>query len=88
MDFIPLETTDRGLTGLHVTRIECFEDRIYLLNKMSSHSSILCFNKEDGRFLFVIDRIGQGPEEYSYLNDFLIDIDKRNIVLLSENGRY
>ncbi|WP_313381508.1 6-bladed beta-propeller [Proteiniphilum saccharofermentans] len=88
IDFIPLETTDQGLTGLEISRMECIDDRMYLLNKMSSHSNILCFNKETGKFLFAIDRIGQGPDEYTYLGDFLIDYDRRNIVLLSENRRY
>lgn len=88
IDFIPLETTDQGLTGLEIIRMECIDDRMYLLNKMSSHSNILCFNNEAGKFLFVINRIGQGPNEYTYLGDFLIDHDMRDIVLLSENRRY
>ena len=55
---------------------------------MSSHANVLCFSKNNGKFLFAIDRIGRGKEEYTHLNDFLLDKSHEQIVLLSENGRY
>ena len=88
INFIPLETTIDGLIGLDVKKIEIFDDKIFALNILSSHSNILCFSKESGKFLFKIDRIGKGPNEYTYLGNFLIDKYKKQIILLVEQGRY
>jgi hypothetical protein len=85
---IPLETASDGLIGLDIQRMEIFDNKIFILNNLSSHNNILCFDKNTGSFLFKIDRMGQGPGEYIYLGDILIDKYKKQLVLASEAGRY
>jgi hypothetical protein len=80
------ESTDSSLIGAMILRIEAYNERIYLLNMRSSGNNILCFNK-DGNFLFSIDKIGYGPEEYTILNDFFIDKKLNHLILLVESGK-
>lgn len=86
-DIVPLETTDSSLIGLVIDRVECYKDRIYVLNQLQSHKNILCFDSL-GHFLFSIDRIGRAPDEYTFLGDFFIDLNKEQLVLVSEAGRF
>ncbi|MDR0560734.1 MAG: 6-bladed beta-propeller [Prevotellaceae bacterium] len=79
------ETSDNSLFGLEIQRIEHCKDRLYLLNRIGARKNILCFDSV-GKFLFVIDRLGGGPEEYTYLEDFFIDTQNDNIVLKIESG--
>ncbi len=85
--FVALESSTAGLIGLKIQRVELFQDRIYILNRMHSHANILCFDSK-GNFLFKIDHIGQGPGEYTYLGDFFIDKENGLVVLVSERGHY
>ncbi len=78
--WVQLETNDSCFVGLFIEKIECYKDKIFLLNAHQSHSNILCFDM-DGNFLFKIDRLGNGPGEYTYLGDFFIDKTQECIVL-------
>jgi hypothetical protein len=78
------ETNDSSLFGLEIQRIERFKDKIYLLNQKQSGKNILCFDI-NGRFLFAIDRMGYGPGEYTYLENFFIDTKYNKIILVCEN---
>ena len=84
---VPLETDTSGLLGLLAYRIEVFKDKIFILNQLASHKNVLCFDSS-GRFLFVIDRLGLGPNEYTSLSDFFIDRKRENLILNTENSRY
>lgn len=84
---IPLETTDSSLIGLAIDRMERYKGRIYILNQLQSHKNMICFDSS-GNFLFNIDRIGRAPDEYTFLGDFFIDLNKKQLVLVSEAGRY
>lgn len=84
---IQLAVNDSSLIGLRIEKIECCENKIFLLNRMHSHRNILCFDF-DGNFLFKIDQIGQGPQEYTYMGGFFIDKLKERIILQTENNRY
>jgi hypothetical protein len=83
---IPLETTDSSLVGGYVGRIEIWDNKIFLLNELQSHKNILCFDLS-GKFLFKIDKMGQGPGEYTYLDDIFIDKNLNHVVFMSENRR-
>lgn len=87
VDLLILETTDVSLIGLQIEKLEFFNDRIYILNRMHSHCNILCFSI-GGEFLFKIDQIGYGPQEYTYLADFFIDKIKRQIILYVDNNKF
>jgi hypothetical protein len=84
VEIIPLETNPSGLMGVGFCRIETFRDRIYFLNRLSSHKNILCFDNK-GHYLFTIDRIGRGTEEYTYLGDFFINQKNEQLVLNTNN---
>lgn len=84
---IPLETTDSSLIGITIDKVECYKDRIYVLNQLQSHKNVICFDSS-GRFLFNIDRMGRAPDEYTFLSDFFIDLNKEQLVFVSEAGRY
>ncbi len=84
---VPLETTSQGLVGVGALKVEVFGEKVFVLNQLASHCNILCFDTS-GKFLFVIDEIGNGPGEYTYLGDFLIDHGKEEIILCSEQGRF
>lgn len=84
---ISLETTDSSLIGLAINRMEYCEGRMYILNQLQSHKNVICFDSS-GHFLFNIDRIGRAPDEYTFLGDFFIDLNKKQLVFVSEAGRY
>ena len=86
-DIIQLATTDSSLIGLQIEKVEFYENKIFMLNRMYSHKNILCFDFA-GNFLFKIDQMGHGPQEYTYLGDFFIDKLRERIIIQSENNRY
>ncbi|GHT61492.1 hypothetical protein AGMMS50239_12510 [Bacteroidia bacterium] len=81
------ESKDSSFFGLEILRIEKYMDRLYLLNQKQTGKNILCFNLE-GRFLFSIDKIGNGPGEYTYLGDFFIDTKIDNIIISNEGNEW
>lgn len=58
-----------------------------MLNQVGSHANLLCFDTT-GRFIYVLDRIGHGPQEYTYLGDFMTDLGSDTMVLATEKGKY
>ena len=84
-EIIPLETNDSSLVGRRISKMEFYKNKIYLLNVLSSRKNILCFDSS-GKFLFVIDKIGSGPEEYTHLEYFFIDYYQEKLVLICEAG--
>jgi|GEM_PF-7123421 hypothetical protein len=75
--YIQLESPENHLIG-EISGLIYFKDRFYILDSEYT-KSIFCFEK-NGRFLFEIKRIGQGPGEY--LNPSSISIDEINNHLL------
>jgi hypothetical protein len=84
---VDLETTNSSLVGLSIDRIEIYGNKIFVLNSLQSHNNILCFDFS-GKYLFGIDRRGQGPEEYASLYDFLIDKNLHHLVLHCDDRRF
>lgn len=83
----PLQTTKESLVGMMVMTLSRLDDRLFLLNKMVSRSNLLCFDTT-GRFIYSIDRMGHGPQEYTYLGDFITNPDSAELVLTTEKGKY
>jgi hypothetical protein len=75
--------SDSSLIGLYINRIEFYKNKIFILNQMNSHSNILCFDISC-TFLFSIDRLGSGTDEYTYLGDFFIDRLQDRLILCNE----
>lgn len=84
---IAMETNDSSLVGVQINKIDFHKDRFFVLNRMQSHSNILCFDKK-GNFLYKIDKIGNGPQEYSILNTFWIDKLKDNLYMSIGNSQF
>lgn len=84
---IALETNDSSLVGLEINKFELYKDRFFILNRMQTHSNLLCFNNK-GDFLYKIDKIGNGPQEYSMLKTFWIDKSKDNLCLSIGNNEF
>jgi hypothetical protein len=80
------EAKDSAFFGLQILRIEKYQNKIYLLNQVQREHNLLCFDTT-GRFLFCIDRKGNGPGEYSYLGDFFID-KQLNMLVLDASNQY
>lgn len=72
---IPLETNDQVLIR-EITKIQAIGDRFYILDK--SIQTIFTFDKQ-GYFLWKINAIGRGPQEYNRAIDF--DINPENLHL-------
>ncbi|MDR2425470.1 MAG: 6-bladed beta-propeller [Prevotellaceae bacterium] len=84
------ETTDSSFFAEAITRIEKYKDRLYLLNRKalwSLNKTILCFDTT-GQFVFMLDKKGQGPGEYTFLADFFIDKKDNCIVIIGESNKW
>ncbi|MCD8179397.1 MAG: 6-bladed beta-propeller, partial [Tannerellaceae bacterium] len=75
--YIKLELTDESLIG-EITKLEIFEDRIYILDYNTK--ALFVFSIE-GEYLFKIHQLGNGPGEYSQLDFFTLDRERRRIYL-------
>ena len=62
-------------------------DKLFLLNQIASRTNLLCFDTT-GRFVRLIDRIGYGPQEYTYLGDIIPTPDSNALILTTEKGKY
>lgn len=84
---VPLQTSDSSLIGIWVKDLKRSGNRLFLLNQMSSRVNLLCFDTT-GQFIHAIDRIGHGPQEYTYLGDFVAAPDSNAWVLMVGQGKY
>ncbi|MDR1593633.1 MAG: 6-bladed beta-propeller [Prevotellaceae bacterium] len=78
VDYIPLETNDECLIG-RIEQILVYKDRLYLLDRFQT-KSVFCYSK-DGKFLYQIDKKGQGPGEYIDIDNISIDHDNDRLLL-------
>jgi len=79
-EFIFPESRDSAWIGLLIRKMEKINGKIFLYNLTSVGSNVLCFDTK-GKFLFNIDRLGNGPKEYTLLKDFMIDKQLNMLVL-------
>jgi hypothetical protein len=82
--FVKLETNDNSLIG-ELKHIKVAENRIFILD--SNMAKALFVFDYEGKFLFKVGSIGQGPGEYSSVNDFFIDEAKQQIIIYDSNMR-
>jgi hypothetical protein len=68
---VKLATSDDVLIG-EIVKVEIFNNRIYILDRLSN--ALFIFTDE-GEFLYKLRNIGQGPGEYIYLFDFDVTND-------------
>jgi hypothetical protein len=76
VSIIRLETTSNSIIG-EISKIQFFNDRIYLLDMRSNAVYIFDIS---GKFIYELNKIGQGPEEYIALTD--LQVNKNGIYVL------
>ncbi|MDE6451547.1 MAG: 6-bladed beta-propeller [Odoribacter sp.] len=74
---IPLETNEESLIG-EITRLQYVKDHFYILDRKTK--ALLVFDHQ-GKFLWKIQSVGRGPQEYTRLIDLDIDPEKETINL-------
>ncbi|MDR0724744.1 MAG: 6-bladed beta-propeller, partial [Prevotellaceae bacterium] len=62
-----------------IYQILVYKDRLYLLDRFQT-KSVFCYSK-DGKFLYQIDKKGQGPGEYIEICNISIDHDNDRLLL-------
>lgn len=77
LKYVKLELTNASMIG-EIDQIIPYNDRLYILDTKTS--SLFVFTI-DGGYLFKINTIGEGPQEYTQLDFFSIDYKLKNIVL-------
>jgi hypothetical protein len=82
IEYIPLETNDEHLIG-EMSQIFVFKDRLYMAD-IRQTQSVFCYTKE-GKFLYELNRKGQGPGEYISLDNIGIDHDKERLLIYAGN---
>jgi hypothetical protein len=78
IEYIPLESVDKHLIG-EVQQVIVYKGRIYVFDRYQTQS-VFCF-QQDGKFLFELNRKGQGPGEYEELNAISIDHNNEHLLL-------
>lgn len=81
---IPLESTEHSLLG-NIDKMLIKNNHMYILDKKIAEA-IFVFD-EKGKFIYKIDRSGQGPGEYSSLDDFTIDEKTGSLLILDADQR-
>lgn len=81
IQYIPLQTVDSSLIS-RIDKVVIQGNNIYVNN---GGTDIICFDKI-GTFLGKLAKVGRGPGEYSFIQDFDISSDSKKLILLS-NGK-
>lgn len=84
INYIKLELTDDSMFG-DIYSMEAFEDKLYIFDDVTR--SVYVFSIE-GDFLFTLNKVGQGPGEYTQIDFFSIDRNERQLIvadLMSNN---
>ncbi|RRD62083.1 6-bladed beta-propeller [Tannerella forsythia] len=84
VEYIPLETTDELITqGL----VQDVGKEYLLLKNRNSDGDIFIFDRKTGRGIRKINRQGQGPEEYTRINDIVLDESNGEIFVKSQGNK-
>lgn len=78
--FIPLETNDSSIIG-RIQSIKIEGDKIYIIDSKTQKVQIFSIK---GEYLYSINKIGHGPEEYIGITDMQINKRNGHITLLDE----
>ena len=79
IEFIPLETTDENLIG-EIQRIIYDDEKYYIrVTRGMQNANLLVFDKK-GKYLWGLNKRGNGPGEYNDFKDFLLTKERINVV--------
>jgi hypothetical protein len=91
LKYVKLETLPESLIGNKISKIRKYNGKYYI---STDHKELLIF-LEDGSFVRKINRLGNGPQEYTMLADFdlspnndIVILDVKKIIIYDENGNY
>ena len=76
VEYIPLQTTDEFVTQGDVAAIG---DSVILVKNYINDGNIYVFDRKTGHGLRIINRRGQGAEEYTYINSIVLDEEHEEI---------
>ena len=79
LELIPLETNDNSLIK-RMTDLYMINDTLFVFDRMSR--SLFTFDALTGKHLNTLMKVGQGPGEYIYISDVIIDTIEHTIKLL------
>jgi hypothetical protein len=85
VEYIPLQTTKNSLLSEFVLKIVNVDNKFYIRNS-GLGGEIMCFS-EKGKFLFKLQNLGRGPEEYTSITDFDVSSDNKELIVLSSIDR-
>ncbi|MCX6262829.1 MAG: 6-bladed beta-propeller [Bacteroidia bacterium] len=85
VEYIPLQTTKNSLLGEFALKIVSADNKIYIRNS-GLGGEIMCFDV-NGKFLFKLQNLGRGPEEYTSITDFDVSSDNKILTVLSNVDR-
>lgn len=85
VEYIPLQTTNNSLLGEFAVKIVSVDNKIYIKNS-GLGGEIMCFDIA-GKFLFKLQNLGRGPEEYTFITDFDVSSDNKILTVLSNVDR-
>lgn len=66
VNYVKLELTDKSMFA-DISTLEAFDDKLYIFDNVTN--CVYVFSM-DGRFLFVLNNVGQGPGEYTQIDFF------------------
>lgn len=84
VEYIQLETTNEFVTKGFVHAIGA---QILLVTDQSSEGTIFVFDRKSGKGLRKINRLGQGPEEYTQFTDLVLDEDNNEMFVVAYSAR-
>jgi hypothetical protein len=79
-EYIPLETNNESIFG-EINKLFVFDDKYFVLDKVKA-KKLYVFDMH-GKFIRSVNSIGRGPGEYTNLEDFAIDQERKHIILLT-----
>jgi hypothetical protein len=83
---VELELTDESLIS-HIRRILICDNYIIVLNgRTGGQTTILLFDNR-GKFVRQIGSVGLGPNEYIFLSDIAVDVQKKRLFLVTATNK-
>ena len=79
IEFIPLETTNRNLIG-EIQRVIYDDEKYYIRTTHGMQNANLFVFDKKGKFLWGLNKRGNGPGEYNDFEDFLLTKERINVI--------
>ena len=84
VEYIALESSDEYITqGV----IKAVGEKVIIVSNRSVDGNIFIFDRKNGKGLRKINRLGQGPEEYSQFTDIILDEDNNEMFVIAYSSR-